>query len=246
MPYTLPTTPSAVSGTAWLQALDDAVEAVAGMFYGSSAPAHKNGRLWLDTTSGYVVKVSIGGAWYAILDAANTAGGGLVRKIAGAFTTLAPTSAVAASGATDLVRKNEVDSIVHQYLVPLGTVDASATFELGDTPQASTAIADVRFFTATAQALSGADYRVLQIYDETGAVSLQSGTLGPPPTGVLLASSNYTGGNAFAANTWRACGVDQNNTGLAAGRRLSLRVTKVGAPAALAGCLAVVRYKVTV
>lgn len=248
MSYSLPTTASAVTVTAWLQALDDSVEIAEGLFYGPTAPAHKNGRRWIDTTTSPVLpmKVSLAAAWVTIFDNVAVAGGGLARVAAAAFTTTAPTSAIAASSASHLVRKNEADSRIRSHYVLLGTVDATATFELGETPQIAS-IVDVRLLTPTAQAISATDYRSFQVYDETAAASLQGGTVGPPPTGVILAASTFSpGGAAFVANTWRACGVNQNNAALAINHRLTLRVTRTGTPAALTSVLAQVRMMVAV
>ncbi len=50
----------------------------------------------------------------------------LVQAAAGAFTTVPPTSAVAASGATDLVRKNEIDATVTSLIYAIaGRLDAT-------------------------------------------------------------------------------------------------------------------------
>ncbi len=248
MSYTLPTTASAVTGTAWLQALDNAVEAVAGMFYGTSAPAHKNGRLWCDSTTvgAPKVKISIGGAWYTILDDADAAGGGLVRAVAGAFTTLAPTSAVAASSANDLTRKNEVDArVLATGMSYIGSVSATSTIPLWEAP-AVCDIVDVRLVAwGAGLAISATNYYIFEVWNATAGNALQGGTVGPPPTGTLLTASTYSpGGTAFTADTWRSLSVDQNNTGLAAGSSIQLRMTKVGTPAALTTVAAIIRYRV--
>lgn len=248
MSYTLPKTASAVTGTEWLQALDDAVEALAGMFYGATAPSHKNGRLWCDTTTAGApkVKISLSSTWYTILDDADQAGGGLVRAVAGAFTTLAPTSAVAAAAPSDLVRKNEADARTLVAMYPLGTISASGTHNIFVCPQAGTTIVDVRLIVTSTVAIDATNYWGVRIYDPAAALSLISGTVGPPPTGALLAASSYSpGGTAFTANTARASGVDQNNTGLAANKVIQLELTKYAAAANLQNLVAAVSYRVT-
>lgn len=246
MAYSLPKTASAVNGTEWLQALDDAVEISEGLFYGTSAPAHKNGRRWLDTTTGVKLKVSIAAAWVTLLDDATVAGGGLVRAVAGAFTTLAPTSAVAAAAASDLVRKNEADARTLTAMYPLGTISATGTHNIFVTPQAGTTIVDVGLIVTTTVAIDATNYWGVRIYDPAAALSLISGTVGPPPTGSLLTASSFSpGGTAFTANTQRASGVNQNNTGLAAGKVIQLELTKYAAAANLVNLVAAVKYRVT-
>lgn len=247
MSYTLPITASAVTGTEWLQALDDAVEALAAMFYGTSAPTHKNGRLWCDTTTAGApkVKMSLGGSWHTLFDDADQAGGGLVRAVAGAFTTLAPTSAVAATAADELTRKNEVDArVLATGAAFIGSISATATIPLWETP-ALCDIVDVRLVSwGAGLATSGSAYYVFEVWNATAGNALQGGTVGTPPTGTLLTASTYTGGTAFVADTWRSLSVDQNNVGIAANSSIQLRTTKVGSPAALTIAAAIIRYRV--
>lgn len=248
MSYTLPKTASAVTGTEWLQALDDAVEAVAGMFYGTSAPSHKNGRLWCDTTTAGApkVKISLGGSWYTLFDDADQAGGGLVRAVAGAFTTLAPTSAVAASSANDLTRKNEVDArVLGTGPCYIGSISATSTIPLWETPSVCDLV-DVRLVAwGAGLAINASNYYIFEVWNATAGNALQGGTVGPAPTGTLLTASTYSpGGTAFVADTWRSLSLDQNNAGLAAGSSIQLRTTKVGTPAALTTVAAILRYRV--
>lgn len=222
------------------QKIDDYLSALDSTFSGASLPTASAYRIAV-VTGGATEPMSIynqtSGAWKTLFPDTKSTYGGLVAGTAGAFTTAAPTSAVAASGSTDLVRKNECDNRNITFTIRLGTLSATASFFLYAC-NVVTKIVAVKLVSDTARAVNGTDYWSFGVYNVTDAVYLQSGTGPAAPTGNRLTASTYTAGTAITANTPYDLALNQNqgdlSTTLAAGKVIQLIVTKTGAPPSLA------------
>lgn len=222
-----------------LQKFYDYVSALDSTFSGASLPTSSPYRVAV-VTGGATEAMSIynqtSGAWKTLFPDTKSTYGGLAAASAGAFTTAAPTSAVAASAATDLVRKGEVDNRNISFVVRLGTISATATFFLYGC-QVVTKIVAVKLLSSTALAINATNYYTFEVFNVTDSVYLQTGTGPAAPTGNRLTASTFTGGTAITANTLYDLALNQNlgdlSTTLAAGKVIQLIVTKTGAPASL-------------
>lgn len=224
------------TGGSLLQEMLDRTDALLSAHSGTSAPSYKVlGTIWLDTSATpNALKIWDGSAWVTLFDDITTSSGGLVSASAGAFDTASPTSAVAASGSTNLVRKGEVDAMTQVALVKVTGSATTFTRPLGVFPACT--VSEVSILSDTATSSDGSNNWAFQVTNK--------GTDGTG-TNTLLSTAKNTNGADIAAYDSYALGVDQN-TSVSANEGLQITATETGTATDLSSAELVVSITYTV
>lgn len=216
----------ATSVNSCLSALQDACTTLRSVFSGTSEPSSPVAyMLWVDTTNGQLKQRNSGNSdWVILLRDITTAGGGNVVAASGAFTTNAPTSAIAASSSTHLVRKGEIDSRPLQetftFTPPLSTGNYPI-FGLGGDSNVVT-ISQISIYSNTTTVGSdGSNYHRFNVL--RGSDNAQ-----------LMTSPAVTNSGEITAYTPYRLSPTQN-TSLTGTTSIKLVYDKVGSPTALTG-----------
>jgi len=235
--YSFPITlASETPNTAWSK-LNDSIDAVATLFEGTSAPSTTYAsQLWHDTSSNILyIRNQADSGWVTLFSDTTSTSGGLVLASAGAFTTLAPTSAIAATTATHLVRKNEVDAAIYTTTVNIGGTSTGNFFIFG--APAAHVISSIKIISDTGTAASdGTNNHHFTVANLTQGNDLHS-----------VAGGKGTDDTEITADTVYDLGVDQNLT-MAAGDVLELQVVDNGTGGgdlSAAKIVCIVNYKIS-
>lgn len=204
--------------TAWSK-LNDSIDAAVTMFAGTSAPGTTfAGQLWHDTSSNILyLRNQADSGWIELLADTTATAGGLVKAAAGAFTTAAPTSAIAASTSTHLVRKNELDAAIYSCVATLeGIANGGENYHIYAAPDAHVVSSIKIISDTTTSGSDGSNNYAFVIRNVTQGNDLYS-----------VSGGKTTNGAEITADTVWDVTVDQNLT-LAAGDVLELQITENG------------------
>lgn len=187
--YQTVTSASDTAAAAWAK-YNSTIDALVTQHSGSSAPSTTHPyMLWLDTSGGSAaLKIRNGGdsGWITLFDTISKTSGttptgaGLVSGTSAAFTTAAPTSAVAASSATDLVRKQEVDARKEIVAINLGDISATTVF-YALCHSAAVTISRAAVVTAASLTSSATDHWEINVRNVTAANYLKAAAYDTDP-----------------------------------------------------------------
>lgn len=231
--YSFPISITAENSATLAAKLNDTIDALDTGFSGTSAPTVKDWRIWNDTNTPPARKIRepSTASWVTMFPDLRLAYGGLAAAAAGAFITAAPTSAVAATTSTHLVRKAEVDATPRTVEIHVGTLTAAdEKFLLTGLPALT--VIDAYIVSETGIASDAVNFWTFQVRNLTAAADLRS-------------APKSTNGAAITADTQYAIGLNQNLS-VAAGAVLELQVGKGGAPSNLQELLVAIRFTVAV
>jgi hypothetical protein len=213
------------------------------LFRSATAPASPvAGQLWLDTSSGNVLKIrnAANSAWVSLLSNTESAGGGSLPLSGGTMTgainmgSQQITALAAGSASTHAVNKSQVDAREHLVTVTTGAVSGTATKLLAVAPSGMT-IVNAYVVNPTTISTSATNYWSIQVANQTQGFNMASTAF----------TTNSTGGSAITANTATSLLLNQNLTPTALDV-LNVTFTATGSPTAFAAdAVIVIRYKVT-
>lgn len=209
-----------------LNSLQDACTTLRSVFSGTTEPSSPVPyMLWADTTNNQLKQRNAGNSdWIILMRDITVAGGGLVVAASGAFTTNAPTSAVAASSSTQLVRKAEVDARQMNQsfaFTPPASTGNYPICALGTNSLVATVVEVTLVSNVSTTASDGSNYHRFNVYRSDG-LSLLTGAV-----------TTFTNGDITSYTPYRF--TPAQNTALTGSATLRLVYDKVGSPTALTG-----------
>lgn len=211
------------------------------LFRSATAPTSPvAGQLWLDTSSGNVLKIrnAANSAWVTLFTNTETASGGSLPLAGGTMTgaiAMGSTKITGLANGTvsgDAVHFGQVTSMVQQLICNVGDLSATAT-KLLTVCTGAISISEVYILNSTSIATNATNYWTFMVSKQGGS-DLQSAALS-------------TAATALTANVGTAVGINQNNTAgsLTSGSVLKIAITKNGSATALTDLVVVVNYTVT-
>lgn len=209
----------------------------------ATAPASPvAGMLWLDISSGNVLKIrnAANSAWVTLLANTETSGGGSLPLTGGtmsgaiAMGSQQITGVANGTASTHAVNKGQVDGREHVVTVTIGSVSATATKLLTVAP-AGMSIVQAYIVNASTISTSATNYWSIQVANQTQGLNMASTAF----------TTNSTGGSAITANTATSLLLNQNLSPTALDV-INVTLTATGSPTATGSdAIVVLRYKIT-